>query len=130
MRQDMQKRTLNPRGRRQRRRLWNLIKSGAAPLVCCSAMIRQEYQTSESNSGIFRSPPPLAGPRLRRRPTLLAPSRSKFLQLSLPRTHLGRLYLAILAPRCPSRRQFGPKIRIRIPLELILDPSCTQHRPK
>ena len=39
-------------------RLAKPAQSGAAPLVCCSAVIRQEYQTSESNSGIFRSPPP------------------------------------------------------------------------
>ena len=87
-------------------RLAKPAQCGAAPLVCCSAVTRQEYQTSESNSGIFRSPPPCWTTP----PTPADPTRSKSLQLPPPRTHLGRLYLAILAPRCPSRRQVGPQI--------------------
>ena len=34
------------------------------------------------------------------------------------------------ATRCPSRRQVERTIRIQTPLEPILDPSCTQHRPQ
>ena len=87
------------------------------------AVIRQEYLTPSLTLMDSK------GPRLRRRPTPKGPKKNYFFPVFPFRTHLGRLYLAILAPRCPSRRQVEPKIRIQTPLEPILDPSCTQHRP-
>ena len=102
-------------------RLAKPAQSGAAPLVCCSAVIRQEYQTSESNSGIFRSPPPCWTTPLPPADQV-APSSSYFL-------HPGPILGGFILPSWRQDAHQDAKLCEKIGFKPLLNPSWTHLAP-
>ena len=100
------------------------VLNPAQHLQCAASPCKTSISNSRAQPGWDLFPPlPSRWTRLHRRTTSIC-SKSLSGAPSPPlRTHVVRLYLAILAPRCPSRRQVGRKIRIRTPLEPILRPT-------